>query len=343
MSVVDSSFRKSRQTLGSPVRRRPDGPSLYFDFMSGRVDPRLTFSRASTATCVDKNNVRQTAAIDQPRFEYDALGNLLGLLMEEVRTNYLLNSGAPATQTVTLSVGIYCVWSIGGAFTVTAGTAVVVGLGASPGVGYANAVFSVTTGGTVQVVPSGSPSAWQLENGSYPTSYIPTAGSAVTRAQDILSIGFLANQTWYNSSSWSAAVEVMIPQIAWDSGATSRRLFGVTDGTNSNRVMIYVPTNETKLRAIDVVGGVSATHAGESTDITPGLPVRAAIALNGSTFRASLAGGAVLSAANGIPSPMYYVGIGYVNGSPTQLGGYVRSVRFWRRALTNTELARACR
>lgn len=344
MSVVDVGLRRNRQTLGSPVKNRRGGPSLFFNFLSAQLDPRLTFTRASTATYIDKNNVRQTAAVDSPRFEYDSLGNLRGLLMEESRTNYFLNSGIPATQTVTLSVGIYCVWSIGGAVTVTAGTAVVVGLGASPGVGYANVVFSVTTGGTVQVVPSSSPSAWQLENGSYPTSYIPTAGAAVTRAQDILSIGFdstVSWRTWYNPLAWSAAVDVMIPNLSFDSGATSRRLFGVTDGTTSNRVMIYVSGDESKLRAIDVVSGVNSTLVGEVTDITPGTAVRAVVALNGTNFRASFNGGGVLSAARGIPAPLYYLGIGYAKGSSTQLGGYVRSFRLWRRSLTDGEMMRA--
>lgn len=341
MSVVDTVLRKNRQTLGSPVRRWRGGPSLYFDFRSGRVDPRLTFTRASTATYIDKNNVRQTAAVDQPRFEYDSGGNLLGLRMDEGRTNYLLNSGAPATQTVTLSVGIYCVWTIGGAVTVTAGTAVTAGLGSASGIDYPNVVFSVTTGGTVQVVPSSSPAAFQLENGSHPTSYIPTTGSAVTRAQDILSLGLNNSVPWYNPSGWSAVVDVMIPSLGIDAAAAARRLFGLSDGTTSNRVNIFLPGNTSTLRANTIVAGSSATIIA-ATNLTPGTPFKSGVVVDGVNLRASLVGGAVQSTAKGIPT-LGTLGIGYLAGNPGQLGGYVRSLRFWRRVLTDAELLRATR
>lgn len=50
----------------------------------------VSFSRASTATYIDKSGVLQTAAINEPRFEKE------GLLIEEQRTNYYLNSNDPS-------------------------------------------------------------------------------------------------------------------------------------------------------------------------------------------------------------------------------------------------------
>ncbi len=48
-----------------------------------------TFTRASTATYIDKSGVLRTAAINEPRFERE------GLLMESQSTNYFLNSDDP--------------------------------------------------------------------------------------------------------------------------------------------------------------------------------------------------------------------------------------------------------
>ena len=69
-------------------------PSLLLDFSnSGRVDPRITFSRASTATYFDNKGVLRTAPTGVPRIDYDpATGKCRGLLVEEQRTNLLTYS-----------------------------------------------------------------------------------------------------------------------------------------------------------------------------------------------------------------------------------------------------------
>ncbi|HFI8763366.1 TPA: phage tail protein [Escherichia coli] len=63
-------------------------------------DKVVSFSRASTATYINKSGVLTTADIDEPRFERD------GLLIEGARTNYLLNSNTPESWNRTSSVGI---------------------------------------------------------------------------------------------------------------------------------------------------------------------------------------------------------------------------------------------
>jgi hypothetical protein len=71
----------------------PAGATLDLNFMfPGSLDPRITFSRASTATYTDASGVIQTAAVNQPRWDY-AGGSLRGLLIEEARTNAVANSG----------------------------------------------------------------------------------------------------------------------------------------------------------------------------------------------------------------------------------------------------------
>jgi hypothetical protein len=69
--------------------------SLSLNFMTpGVLDPRITFTRASTATYFDSAGVLRTAAIDAPRWDYDpSTKQLKGLLIEEARTNLTLYSG----------------------------------------------------------------------------------------------------------------------------------------------------------------------------------------------------------------------------------------------------------
>jgi hypothetical protein len=115
-----------------------------------------------------------------------ALPGPFGLLMEPLRTNNLLNSGAPATQTTaSLTTGTYCLWVEGtGSAAVTAGTATLTGNGTASA-GTPN-VFQVTGAGTVTVTITGTLTKFQLENGAEPSSYIATAGAAVSRDVDTL-------------------------------------------------------------------------------------------------------------------------------------------------------------
>lgn len=69
-------------------------PTLTLNFQGARrLDPRINFTRASTATYVGKDGLIKTAVADEARFDHDpATGESLGLLIEESRTNYLGNS-----------------------------------------------------------------------------------------------------------------------------------------------------------------------------------------------------------------------------------------------------------
>jgi hypothetical protein len=83
-------------------------PSLSLDFMTpGTLDPRITFSRASTATYTDVNGTIQTAAVNAPRWDYDPVTHALkGLLIEEARQNQLSpSSGIGGTWAAYSTVG----------------------------------------------------------------------------------------------------------------------------------------------------------------------------------------------------------------------------------------------
>lgn len=74
-------------------------PSLNLNFAgSKKLDSRVTFTRGSTGTYMDDNGIIKTAGINQPRFDHSFNGTSvesLGLLVEESRTNLLLQSTTP--------------------------------------------------------------------------------------------------------------------------------------------------------------------------------------------------------------------------------------------------------
>jgi len=122
------------------------GPTLSLDFMSdGMLDPRITFTRASSATYTDASGVIQTAAVNQPRWDY-ANGVLRGLLIEEARTNILLNSAVLSTQSVSVPASVQAL-SFYGTGTITLSGAFAGSLvGTGPYPSRASLIFTPTAG-----------------------------------------------------------------------------------------------------------------------------------------------------------------------------------------------------
>lgn len=69
-------------------------PSLDLNFAGSKtVDPRITFTRASSATYFDEFAVLRTASNNVPRIDHNPVtGECLGLLIEEQRTNLMPHS-----------------------------------------------------------------------------------------------------------------------------------------------------------------------------------------------------------------------------------------------------------
>ena len=68
--------------------------TLSLNFLTGTLDPRITFTRTgAVATFVGSNGLIQTAAADTPRFDYNPVTLALkGLLLEEAKANIALYS-----------------------------------------------------------------------------------------------------------------------------------------------------------------------------------------------------------------------------------------------------------
>ena len=71
-----------------------DGSTLSLDFTTGVLDPRLTFTRSTTATYINSSGYVTSAAINAPRFDYSPtnIGEPRGLLVEGSAINIATNS-----------------------------------------------------------------------------------------------------------------------------------------------------------------------------------------------------------------------------------------------------------
>jgi hypothetical protein len=253
-------------------------PSLDLNFAATkRLDPRITFSRASTGTYVDADGLIKSAAVGQARFNHaPTTGESLGLLVEEAKTNLFTYSndftnaawlqilgtaitrtpnnavspdGATNATEITASDFNFVRQSLGDTTAVRtlsifakAGTSSTINVrffsGASPV--SANAAFNLATGtATVDnasvmiasIVPFGND--WyrcvacrtdavnkqppdlsfgigttfiygaQVELGAFPTSYIPTGASTITRSADVAEVTGSNFSNWYQQGEGS--------------------------------------------------------------------------------------------------------------------------------------------
>lgn len=180
------------------------------------------------------------------------------LLTEPAFTNHFLNSRVPVTQTVTgLSVGtIYTINAKGtGIITVdeTGGN----GIG-----GTVTEVFPLTYTATatsvVLTLVSGEAFDWvQLSDTEYPVNHVETAGSSLTKAKDQVTGAGVAG----TFDSLSGVLEVEFSAL-FDTGIN--RAISVSDGTNNNRVVIFLLSATNKI-GFDVVSGGSTVYTHSET------------------------------------------------------------------------------
>lgn len=241
-------------------------PRLALDFTAATLDPRVTFTRTGNTATVT-NSFGSIVAINQdlPRFDFDPSTLVCkGLLVEEARINALLNSLIDgtnlATQIVTVTAAARTLSFYGTGTVVLSGThsATVVGTGAYP---TRTTLTFTPTAGALTLTVTGTVQFAQLETGSFATSFIPTALTAVTRNADVATMTGTNFSDWYNASEGAFFCEFT------SFNANSRNVINISDNTTSNRMFVrYSSGGSLQLASIiSSVNEVTITPSGTST------------------------------------------------------------------------------
>ena len=169
---------------------------------------------------------------------------------------------------------------------------------------------------------------YQFEAGAYPSSYIPTAGSTVTRAADV-STSALGVDSWYNQSEGTVFSDV---KTFWLSGvSTNGTIFEVDNGSNNTgRVFHYR-------------SGISGRHQFQAAGADVSIPMsaysyKAASAYNTSTY-ITCADGTLSNERNVVTADLNTLTRAQIgqNGS-NYLNGHIKRLTYFNTRLSDDKL-----
>lgn len=309
-------------------------PAMALDFTTATLDSRVTVTRAlNTATRVNSSGYIETVNADLPRFNYNPTTLICnGLLIEESRTNILLNSlingTILSTQIVTTSAVAYTLSFYGTGTITLSGSAVAVVTGA--GIYPSRKTYTFTpTAGALTCTVTGSVQYAQLEVGSFATSFIPTAGVAVLRNGDAVAMTGTNFSNWYNATQGTFAMTWNTPSSLIDCVP-----FTTNDGTDNNRIgcdatatgfgrIIVTDTGSTQ-----AFGGTGGMTAGKNTFC---------VGYKANDFGISKNGGSATTDTSGTVPTVTQLQIGrrltslYINGT-------VAKLNYWKQKVTTAEI-----
>ena len=304
-------------------------PTLNLNFAKTKIlDPRITFTRNSVGTYFDSIGNIQTASVNQVRFDHDPItGESLGLLIEEQRTNLLLNSSSLSTQSVTVSATAYTLSFYGtGSITLSgASTGTLTGTGGFP----TRVTLTFTpTAGTLILTVTGSVQYAQLEAGAFATSYIPTTGTSVQRQADDVSMQGVNFSNWYRQDEGTFFLNIRPKVFNGACGIQSN------DGTAANKVRLCIvsSTGQSTVTVNNV--NVAILDAGE-----PLLNQDNALALSykKDDFALSLLGGAAVLDTDGTLPLVKELQIGKQTSS-LYMSGTIKNIQFYPQKVSQNSL-----
>ncbi len=195
------------QRINTRLRAGGNASGVAFDFRSGALDPRITFTRASNAWYFNSAGNLTQAATDVPRFDYDpATLEARGLLIEGGMTNIALHSRdftqaawSKTNITAALNVtGIDGVANSASRLTATASNGTALQTITSASATHVSSFFArrITGTGTVEISQDNGAtwtaitltSAWQRFNVAAATVTNPVIGFRMVTSGDVIAV-----------------------------------------------------------------------------------------------------------------------------------------------------------
>ena len=171
----------------------------------------------------------------------------------------------------------------------------------------------------------------QLEQQSYATSYIPTAGSTVTRNQDVCTNGG-------SLASINSTEGVLYAEIARSEEENLYRLLGIDDGTSNNYVKMGFENSRGAFWIRAVINGVTSISSDNALTSNPNEFYKIAIRYQSGNSAIYINGTSVLTTTTTFSSGNFTaLDFNHWNNS-LNFFGKTKAVAVWKEALSDQEL-----
>lgn len=304
-----------------------DGASLDLDFVNARgwqdgagqkaASDFLTTTRASDAYADNTAGVWSLFGSGVPRITDK------GLLVEEARTNLFLNSGVPATQSITVvAATVYTVSVVGtGSVTLSNAGSGTVSQGSPVTFTAGSATLTCTTAGI-----TGAFVNVNVEAGASASTPIRTAGTSATREADAITTAMVG------TAEGAVVLYARTPPV----DAVAQTIWQWDDGAANNRLLVWRSSGT--LYATSVVGGVGQASinlgvVANNTDLKVGFAWKA------NDFAAVLNGGAPVTDVSGsVPAGLTTIRHGAAHSVSNPWNSLVMRESDFPTRLTNAQL-----
>lgn len=298
-------------------------PTLNLLARPGRTPPVLRHARTGSATRIDATGALVAVPADVARHDFERAGGVYrGWRLEGPRTNLVLNSLAPAGQTLTLAAGTYTLSLVGGGGVTATGVLSGTATEAAP-------LTQTVAAGTTTLSLTGDVRGLQLESGAYATSLIPTGGGQVTRAAESARVD--AADFPLKADEGTLYVQC---STAGHGGLQTALELG--DGSEANRIVLRFDTARAP-QAVVFAGGTSQL-ALTAAPVAAHQTVRMALAYRAGSAAFCVDGGAVQTAAPGTIPTAASLWLGSEGTITDPLNGHIMHAAYFPRRLADADL-----
>jgi hypothetical protein len=207
-----------------------------------------------------------------------------------------------------------------------------------PCTGSTSATCTYTGDGTSGIYIWGS----QIEQGSFPTSYIPTGTNTVTRMSDNFTIPVTAsgaNGAWYTAGVGTLLANAMIPyEIGSGTSDAAMRFAGMDDGTTSNGLGLEVNGANSEGQAVEDVSGSLTYDQFSASGLSNNTLIKGAMSYNGTNVYSAFNGTSLTSGSSTSPTYTELRIGGAVISGVYYSNGWVNRVTYFPTAQPNSSL-----